>query len=129
MEPVEIGSHLELLFLVAGTILLAARVEAFRPFIQREGHVGDNYVELLQISVGIQMLGIGQGIAPGNVVGINMDTVDKKVHSGHGPRRSIHFLTVDCNLIQIARLTGGTNQQRSRAASGVVDGISCARTG
>ena len=129
MEPVEIGSHLELLFLVAGTILLAARVEAFRPFIQREGHVGDNYVELLQISVGIQMLGIGQGIAPGNVVGINMDTVDKKVHSGHGPRRSIHFLTVDCNLIQIARLTGGTNQQRSRSASGIVDGISCARTG
>ena len=77
MEPVEIGSHLELLFLVASTILLASRVEAFRPFIQREGHVGDNYVELLQISVRIQMLGIGQGIAPGNVVGINVDTVDK----------------------------------------------------
>ena len=69
------------------------------------------------------MLGIGQCITPGNVIGVDMDSMDEEIHSGHGPGRTIHFLAVDRNLIQITSLTSSTNQQRSRATGGIVNRV------
>ena len=52
-----------------------------------------------------------------------MDSMDEEIHSGHGPGRTIHFLTVDRNLIRITNLTSSADQQRSRATGGIVNRV------
>ncbi|MNT63147.1 hypothetical protein D3C72_2009350 [compost metagenome] len=92
------------------------------PFLQRERGVGDHDVEVLELALRVQQLGVAQGVAPFNAVVVFR--MQEHVHLSQRPGTADGFLPIQ-RILAAARArpnqVAALHQQRARAAGGITD--------